>query len=61
MPVYQEAMILFSISLDGNGALFTKVLCDIPVLHITLIRIFGWKHSYCKINLCLYDTVIEFL
>ncbi len=44
--VYQEVTILFSDSLDGNGALFAYVLCDIPVLHISLIWIFGWKHSY---------------
>ncbi len=28
-------------SLDGNGALFANVLCNIPVLRISLIRIFG--------------------
>ncbi len=35
--------------LDGNGALFAYVLSDIPVLLINLIRIFGWKHSYCNL------------
>ncbi len=39
-----DDFVLFD-SLDGNGALFANVLCDIPVLHISLIRIFGWKPS----------------
>lgn len=38
------------VCVDRNGALFTKVLCEIPVLSINLISIFGWKHSYCKDN-----------
>ncbi len=33
--------------LDGNGALFENVLCDIPFLRINLIWIFGWKLIYC--------------
>ncbi len=44
--VYQEVTILFSDSLDGNGALFANVLCDIPVLRISLFLIFKWKHHY---------------
>ncbi len=35
-------MILFS--LNGN---VWNLLCDITVLCISLIRIFGWKHSLC--------------
>ncbi len=35
---------VLSDSLDGNGALFANVLCKIPVLRISLINIFGWKH-----------------
>ncbi len=36
--VDQEVTILFSFdSLDGNGTLFAYVLCDIQVLHISLI------------------------
>ncbi len=39
-----DDFVLFD-SLDGNGALFANVLCNIPVLRIILTRIFGWKHS----------------
>jgi len=34
---------VLSDSLDGNGALFAYVLCDIPVLRTSKILIFGWK------------------
>ncbi len=32
---------VLSDSLDGNGALFAYVLCDIPVLRTSKILIFG--------------------
>ncbi len=52
-------------SLNGNDALFTNVLCDIPVLRISLILIFGWKHSYCYTGRllqvdCVYEWVTEY-
>ncbi len=40
-----DDFVLFD-SLDWNGALFANVLCEIPVLRISLIQIFGWKPSY---------------
>ncbi len=40
----RDDFVLFESS-DGNGAFFANVLGDIPVLHISLIVIFGWKHS----------------
>ncbi len=40
-----DDFVLFD-SLDGNGALFAYVLCDIPVLCISYIFIFEWKDSY---------------
>ncbi len=43
-----DYFVLFDL-LDGNGALFAYVLCDIPFLRIRLIRIFGWKHSYSNL------------
>ncbi len=49
-PVYQEVTILFSLTRwMETVALFANVLCDIPVLRVHLIKIFGWKHSYCLI------------
>ncbi len=43
--VYQEVTIVFSFdSLDGKSAVFKYVLCDITILRISLIQIFG-KHS----------------
>ncbi len=35
---------------DRNCALFTSVLCNILVLCINEIQIYGWKHSYCRLN-----------
>ncbi len=39
-----DDFVLFN-SPNGNGALFTKVLFDIPILRISLIRNFGWKNT----------------
>ncbi len=39
---------IFVLQLTGGKVfLFANVLCNIPILCISLIRIFGWKHSYC--------------
>ncbi len=43
-----DDFVLFDL-LDVNSALFADVLYDISVLRISLIRIFGWKHSYCSV------------
>ncbi len=37
--------------LDGNGALFAYVLCDIPVLHISLI----WIGLVGNIAIAIYE------
>ncbi len=40
---WSDHFVLFDL-LDVNGA---NVLCDIPVLRLNVIWIFGWNHSYC--------------
>ncbi len=40
-------------SLDGNGALFANVLCEIPVLHISLIKTLGGNIASEKYYPCL--------
>ncbi len=49
--VYQEVTILFSLTRWMETVLYSHVLCDIPVLRISQIRIFGWKHSYCRFKI----------
>ena len=41
----QEVTIFFS--LTRWMEFYSHLLCNIPVLHINLCNIFGWKHSYC--------------
>ncbi len=43
--VYQEVTILFSLTRWMETVLYSHVLCDIPVLRISLFWISGWKHS----------------
>ncbi len=46
--------------MDGNGALFVNVLCDIQILRTRLICNFGWKHSYCLLIL-MFPNLHDFL
>ncbi len=40
----REDFVLFN-ALDGGGALFANVLCDNPILCMSLIGNFGWKQQ----------------
>ncbi len=42
--------LVFFISLDKNGALFAKVICDIPILHIIYMYSFRWKSNMCRVR-----------
>ncbi len=50
VSVYQEVMILFSLT----GWIEMRNLCEIPVLCIRLIQIFGWKHSVISCHIWIY-------
>ncbi len=56
----QEVTIFSLNSMDGNGALFVNVLCDIQILRTRLICNFGWKHSYCLLIL-MFPNLHDFL
>ncbi len=54
-----DDFVLFDL-LDGNGALFANVLCDIAILHTSSIRHFEWKHSLWFHPVGQYQTCFIF-